>query len=221
MHLRRTWILLVAGLQLAVQGCSRSDSNVTHGPASQPSVHSEQKPAGLSIVAWRSMHVHGAGPLAIEMGGAGEGLAASESRSGGLQQLEVEFSAPVTLKDAEAIFARSVDATVSPTDVTLARPNTLVLKFEGLSEDRCYLVSLAGAIDGLTGTAQCRIRCLEGDVNNDGRVDSADAQAVKEQVGHTLSPMTARFDLDRQGDKITLTDVLRTKARTGHTAECR
>src|SRR5207253_9677791 len=126
-------------------------------------------------------------PLPIVLNPAATGNGSSgptvESRSGGIQRIEVDFDQPVSLTNASAITVtgrRTVSGVLqspvgyTPTSVSMADADTLALTFDAgaLPDETCYTINLAGALgsaDGqtLAGDTDVMIRSLWGDATGD------------------------------------------------------
>lgn len=189
-----------------------------------------------SITHWRTVRMHAAlGPVPIELDPAATGNDLTgptvESRTGGIQRIEIAFDGPVTLVQPAAVSvsgqttnqgALEPPLAYVPTSVTLAAPDTIALEFTAgaLPDQTCYTVSVGpGAIaEDLAGDSDCLIRALVGDATRSGRITLSDAIAAVARIGE---PATSNpgFDIDLTAD-ITPADALAAKSQLGRQALC-
>jgi len=169
-----------------------------------------------AITSWESVKQHGGSPLSIVLPASGTPL--SESRSGGLTQLQVTFDTTVDPNCyTEANIALSGPG-LSVAGSTLAG-NVLTIDLAGSVDQSCYTIDLSAAIDGLTGDADCTVAVLLGDTNNDKSANLTDMAQVKSKNGQTAAAAGARFDLNLDGS-VNLTDMAQAKSRNGNSVTC-
>ncbi len=141
-------------------------------------------PPTRTILAWRSVRMHGpAGSLAIELDpsatGDGSNGPTVETRSGGIQSIEVQFDGPITLDlpSGVSVIGRttvngSLEGPVSYASTVGVAGDTLTLEFApGLLPDAaCYTISIGpGTLaETVAGDADCLVRCLEHDTTGGG-----------------------------------------------------
>lgn len=190
---------------------------------------------GLLITAWRSVKGHGSphdplflsivlDPQATPQDHFHDGPT-PEPRLFGPPLIEVDFSRPVTLIDADAVVVTDGTHDYTPTSVTLADADTLALNFneDQLPDQTCFHIEVAGVVEDveaqpLLGDTDCWFRGLIGDVNGDGRVNLIDYAEVKQRGGGgAADPGMARFDTNTDG-WVNLIDAAVTKQRNGHAA---
>jgi hypothetical protein len=173
-----------------------------------------------TIAQWRSVRTHsGEVDLAIVLDptAVGSGLSGPtvESRAGGVQRIELDFSTPVTLTaNPESGIAVS-DGTTSypPASVSQVDGDTIAISFNAgaLPDQKCYTITVgAGTVmQPLSGDLDCRVRALVGDTTGDGKVNLTDV--ILARVG-SLSSLTAasapRLDVNLSGGAIDLGDML-------------
>lgn len=176
----------------------------------------------ISIVGWRSVRSHGIdGALSISVNSAASASDATiETRTGGIQRVEVDLSGPATLSDPSAVVLTgqtSTGGSLVYTPSTIEVSGTiLTLTFESglLPDRRCFNIQLqSGATEpALVGDLDTNIRALEADVTGNGTVNLGDAIALRAFVGHTANAQPA-LDVDLSGGSISLEDVLVAKTR--------
>lgn len=183
-----------------------------------------------SVVSWRSLRSHtNTGDLGLVLNPAASGNGASgptvETRSGGIQKIEVAFDAPITLLNPLSVLVagRTTAANVMgpeipyvPTSVTVSGTDKLVLAFAPnlLPQDTCYrIVLLPGLLaQTIVGDADCNVRCNFGDVNMNGEVNIGDTILVRTQLNSpaTTSP---HLDVNISGGLINIGDAITVKTR--------
>lgn len=189
-----------------------------------------------SILHWRSVRTHaglGALPIELDKATSGNGISGptAESRTGGIQRIEIVFDGSVALTDGAAILVvgQTTSAGVpgpltsySPDSVSLAAPDTIALVFNSgtLPDQTCYTLTVGATTIGenLGGDADCMVRSLAGDVTSSGGITLSDAIAVSVRLGQSV-PANPEFDLDCDGS-IALPDALIAKSVLGHQAMC-
>ena len=185
------------------------------------------EPPSRTVTAWRSMRTHGtAGELAIQLDPAAVGSAAvSEPRQGGIQKIEIDFFAVVSVTgtiEAEDLMNGSI---ISASGQTLVNhgdgTSTLVVEFAGgLPDEGCYWINVAGNIPELIGDTDCLVRGLVGDANGDGSTNLIDMAVVKTRNGSDPSdPGMVRYDVNLDG-QINLIDMAAVKALNGNSVTC-
>jgi hypothetical protein len=156
--------------------------------------------------------------LAVELN-SGEDKPTSETRMGGIERIEVDFDWPIeVVGNVEAVDIAtgiSFPATSQAFDGTM-----LVLEFaDGLPDEACYLIDLAGIITGLGGDTDCVVRSLVGDTNGDGSANLIDMAQLKSMNGQPVLPDNIRFDVNLDG-AINLIDMALVKSLNGNSAGC-
>ena len=186
-----------------------------------------------SITVWRSVRTHTSGlgtevDLAIELDpartGNGAGNPTAETRLGGIQRIEVDFDAFVsvvgTVEAEDMTNGGSIMASSQTAFNHEGGTSTLVIEFDpGLPDQTCYKIDLAGVIAGLTGDTDCLVRGLIGDVNGDSSTNNTDKSWVASLNGHPVLPDNIRFDLNLDGS-VNNTDKSLVASRNGRGASC-
>ena len=89
-----------------------------------------------------------------------------------------------------------------------------------LDDQECFIVDLLGVDFDPASDTSFEIRPLQGDVNRDGIVSTADASIVKAHFGETPDDSTAHFDVNSTG-VISAADFWEVKPFFGNVApEC-
>lgn len=193
-----------------------------------------------TVTAWRSVRTHtGNLALAIPLNATASGNGASgptsESRLGGIQRIEVDLSAPVTLANVTAVSVSGrttvanvmgAPVTYAPTTVTLATPTTLAIQFAPglLPDDTCYNITLGAGLftQTITGDLDVNVRSVYGDANSTGDVSLGDAIAIKAKLTQPVANAVS-YDVNISGGTINLGDAITAKSRVGspaHRAWC-
>ena len=168
----------------------------------------------------------------LEPGAAGDPT--SETRSGGIRKIVVEFDQPVQAADGALdptdVVVKDSETPpnyYTPTSVVLEDPFTeLVILFDSgvLPDEKRYTFSLADKFKSratgqlLGGDTDCDVRGLVGDVNQSGSVTGADMDYIRRKVGLPVDEATARFDVNLSGGIITGADMDLTRRKVGNTA---
>ncbi len=180
-------------------------------------------PPERSIMHWRSVRTHGGStdlpielaPLASGNGGTGPTV---ETRSGGIQKIEVEFDGSVNVSNAANI---TVTGAGSPTFTASTSGNLLTLNFTGgMSDQVCYTITIGPGALGETITTgnQCRIRSLEGDGTSNGTVNLGDVLYTKKHIGQAAAAFP-NLDYNLTGGTINSADMLAAKAQVSSPAK--
>ncbi len=187
----------------------------------------------LTAFSWRSVRTHnGPAPLAISLNAAASGNGSSgpgtESRQGGIQRIEVDFSTDATLinPSAVSVIGRTTVGGVmgAPVNysglatVSMVDSDTLALTFApgALPDETCYAIDLTGVVANgvglLAGDPNVNVRSLYADTTSNGTVNLTDVIRVKLVNGQPAGsyPQT---DVNLSGGNITNADMLATKAR--------
>ena len=162
----------------------------------------------LEILGWRSVRTHtapvGSPPgacgnppkelgIALDPAATSDPYVAVETRVGGVRKIEVDFNEPV------ASVTGTIEATgerfmpVAADSATLTNANmTLEIMFNnGLPNEDCWTIDLAGHIPYLTGDTDCRVKALTGDIDRAGagmgNITIGDAITVNQYNGRTAS----------------------------------
>ncbi len=192
-------------------------------------------PAYPYTVAWRSVRNHtNLGPLAIQLDPlATDTPVVSETRRGGIQQIEVDFNEPVQVVGPLQAVDANTNIVFPVTAWSLINGNqTLVMNWiypgtpqpTGLPDRACYRIDLAGSIVSAGGwilgdDTDCLVKGLAGNVNGDNNTDLIDAAFVKSKNGSPVLPLNIRFDLNLDGN-IDLIDMAYCKSLNGGSATC-
>jgi len=173
------------------------------------------------IVAARSCRLHGAaGTLCLDL--ALEGEATIEPRISGIERLEFDLRVPV---DGASVTADHVQVAcvlhgdIEPASVSPAGDSSIRVKVN-LPDADCCRVTLDGVVSLAAGYPVpngCSMAVLEGDVTQDGIVNSIDASAIKPWFGMPADVGSFVADVLLDGLISTL-DVASVKPRFGHTA---
>jgi hypothetical protein len=190
--------------------------------ASKPSLVID--PGGAPMVtAWDSVRAHGAaGSLAINLD-ASSSSGTVECRSGGVQQIQVTFSAPVQVSGPVA--AVNLQTGTAHMAVASVAGSVVTLSFAGgLPDQSCFRIDLAGSVTGLAGQAlvgdtDCAVRVLAGDINGDGMVASGDITQVKSRSGQSAAVGNVRFDVNSDG-QVASGDISQVKSKSGKFVGC-
>jgi probable HAF family extracellular repeat protein len=191
-----------------------------------------------AITQWRSVRTHsGLGELAIGLDptrtGNGSTGPTVESRGTialgmGVQIIEVDFDAPVTLNDPAAVnvtywvtSGRKVGVVLTCTPaVSMLDAQTMRISLSGVPDQSCCRITLGpGAIaEELTGDVDCLVRSLVGDADGSGDVSNADAKLIQKRIGQAVSSYP-NLDLNLDG-VINSADAAYAKSRTGKKVLC-
>jgi hypothetical protein len=173
-------------------------------------------PPGVSISQWRSMRTHtGAGslPIVLSPSATGNGLNGPtvETRSGGVQRVEVDFAATVSGVNPAGVSVSDGTNSYPPTSVTAVDADTIAINFNAgqLPDQKCYTISLAGSTvaQGLLGDTDCRVRSLVGDTTSSGDLNLSDVIFTRTKVGQAATANVAH-DVDLSGGNISAADFL-------------
>lgn len=186
-----------------------------------------------TIVAWRSVRTHtGSGPLGITLNptatGNGTSGPTSETRTGGIQRIEIDFDAPVAIADPSKVetLGRITTAGVMGAEsayvhagVESVDADTIAVIFTGLPNEGCYHLTLQPALllETVTGDVDVRVRGLVGDTNSNGAVNLGDSLATKARINSAVTAFP-NHDTNRTGGIINLGDALAVKAQILPTA---
>ncbi len=196
----------------------------------------------VTITAWRSVRSHsgiGNQPIALNATATGNGLGGPtvETRSGGIQRIEVDFSVPVAIVNTASVTI--VGRTTSypggvlggpvayvPTSVSMADADTMAITFNAgvLPDETCYTITIgAGAISNLIGTDNdCNIRSLLADTTMSGVVNLSDVIFTQGKVGQTAAA-NPQHDVTLSGGNLVMDHALFVKSRVAsppHQALC-
>ncbi|NLE60343.1 MAG: hypothetical protein GX616_18495 [Planctomycetes bacterium] len=178
-------------------------------------------------VAWLSVRLHGtpSTPYAIELDPSATGTAVtSETRNGGIQRIEVDFSDDVLLLDSLAISATDADTppnNYTPTSVSMLDDDTLAIEFASgvLPDQKCYTIDLGSSVAYLVGDIDCKVRGLVGDVSNNGVTNFHDMSLIKPLNGQQATEANACFDVTLDG-VINYSDMAFVMGLNGNSATC-
>ncbi len=187
---------------------------------------------GASVIGWRSVRTHNATArsIALNATATGNGLTGPtvEPRNAGIQRIEVDLSAPVTLNtNLVTTTGRTTNAAgvlgpslVYPTlSVSLVNPTTIAITYPiapavgALPDQTCYNISLGSGMTTppLVGDLDVNIRSLAGDDTGSGIITLSDALVAKARIGQPIAT-NVPFDMNLDGS-ITNADALFAKAR--------
>lgn len=185
-----------------------------------------------SIVAWRSVRDHtGTSGLAIALDAAATGNGPTgptiETRTGGIQKIELDFDGPVTLVNGSGVTCTARVTTngsmgpatpYPPSLVSMLDTDSMAILFDPGSlpaDPACVTITVAPTTIGenLSDNASCNIRTLEGDVSGNGTVALTDVvyAMLKINALETASAKPA-FDIDLSGGDIDMGDLQLIKA---------
>lgn len=174
---------------------------------------------------WRSVRAHeGLGDLYIRLDPLATGNSVvSETRSGGVRRLEIEFSEDITglLTGSVEVEDLTNGGFVVPDSQALVDGGTLlVLQFDdGLPDEACYRVDLSAYVPGISGDPDCGFRVLAGDVIAISKTNFIDVSYLKSKISESVLPDNIRLDLNLDG-LINMTDVAAVKGWAGSQATC-
>ena len=176
-----------------------------------------------AATAWRSVRTHGGGlgDLPIDLDPAAAGVyAVSETRRGGVQRVEIDFDKATSVNGVIEAEDLTYGGGIAASDQYLVNGDrTLVIEFaDGLPDGSCCRIDLAGRIADLAGDTDCRVRCVEGDTNDDGVTNNTDKSQVASLNG-TSAEDGPRFDVNVDGSTNN-TDKSLVASRNGHSAAC-
>ncbi len=176
-------------------------------------------PAGITITGWRSMRTHTglcALPIALNSTATGDGPTGPtvETRSGGIQRIEVEFSGDVSSPNLTYIDVSDGTNTYVPSSVSTT-DNVLTINFPAtptagfLPDEKCYTITLnPGAVaETITGDANCKVRALVGDTTGNGELNLGDALFTKVNYTQAASAKP-QHDINLGGGNIDYNDML-------------
>lgn len=186
------------------------------------------------IVKWTSVRSHsGIGPLPIVLNPIATGNGALgptvETRTGGIQLVEVDFDQVVNLVNPAAVTVTGRTTSYPggvmggpvpyvPTSVVMVSPTRMALTFgSGQLPDRsCYNFWVGGSVQntaaqGLVGDVDCNARSLVGDVNMNGEVNLGDTLFAKSKIGTPVASVP-EVDANLSGGLINLGDALFVKS---------
>ena len=182
------------------------------------------------ITGWRSVKLHdGAGDCAVQLDTAGVGSGAEsptiDSRSDVIERLLIDFDQPVQLVPGALIEATdSTSGAVHPASSLnlIDEATTLEAYFDPatLQDKSCYIVDLAGAVQGLQGQpidgdTDCMVCILVCDVGGDGIVDNSDMIGVRVRRGQAVTADNCRYDINHDGS-IDNSDLIAVRVRRGN-----
>lgn len=186
-------------------------------------IYKSYRGAAPATIGWYSVRTHtNIGEIAIELTSS---PTVSETRRGGVQQLEIDFTLDIAAQGGGAPnasnFAVAVTGVgnVTPSAAAIVGGKTLRLSFANgaLGDRKTCSLSLTGKLQGATsglpveGTLSMSWRNYEGDINNSGGLSLADVAAVKGQNRQPVTPDNAKFDLNNDG-RINLIDAAMARA---------
>jgi hypothetical protein len=184
-----------------------------------------------TITAWRSVRSHGGTDLSIALNptatGNGSSGPTSETRSGGIQKIEVDFSGLATLVNLAGVTVIGYTTSggvmgpqtpYTPAPVSMVDGDTMQILFNpgDLPDESCYVINIDSSTitEGIGGDTDCKVRALMGDVNNSGVVNTTDQSLVKSKVSTTtLASAAPNCDLNVSGGDINTTDQSLLKSR--------
>ena len=182
-----------------------------------------------SITVWRSVRTHTSGlgtevDLAIELDpartGNGAGNPTAETRLGGIQRIEVDFDAFVsvvgTVEAEDMTNGGSIMASSQTAFNHEGGTSTLVIEFDpGLPDETCYKIDLVGVIAELIDDGDCLVGGLVGDVNGTGLIDNSDMIQVRIRRGHAVTVANCMYDVTCDG-VISNSDMITVRVRRGN-----
>jgi hypothetical protein len=192
--------------------------------------------ASVTITQWRSIRTHsnGVGNLAIMLNatasGNGSSGPTSETRNGGIQRIEVDFSQPVTLihPNDVSVIGRTTSGGVmgspvvyTPASVAMLDGDTMAITFAAspsagfLPDESCYAISIPSTTiaETLSGDTDVNVRALVADSNGSGTITAADMLLIKSKVSPPADVTTfPQCDLNLSGG-LTSADMLLAKSR--------
>lgn len=126
-----------------------------------------------------------------------------EPRLGGIRKLRLEMTQPLDPATVHggnvqvgcpAGYSGAVTAALDPSGLV---PTVIVEFSPGLPDEDCCRIGLAGmtSLAGEPVTDACFVAGLEGDVLQDGLVNSLDASAIKPRYGDVVTATNARYDV--------------------------
>jgi hypothetical protein len=175
-----------------------------------------------TVTQWRSVRTHNVdGALSITLNPTAAGNGSSgptvETRSGGIQTIQADFSAPVTLTATPAAGITVSDGTnsYSPTTVVPVDADTIAINFNPgvLPDQACYTLTIgAGTVtQTLSGDLDVKVRALAGDTTGNGVVNLSDA-ILTNIMASSAAAAAPQHDVDLSGGAIALNDALFIKA---------
>ena len=194
-------------------------------------------------VAWRSVRTHtapvGSAPgacgnppkeLAIELDASvtPDPDVTVETRVGGVRKIEVDFNDPVAQVTGtiQATGERFMPVVADSATLTNGGQTLEILFNNGLPNEDCWTIDLAGHIPYLTGDTDCRVKALTGDIDRGGAgmgtITIGDAIAVNQHYnGHNpcTGPDAVQADVDCNGT-ITIGDAITVNQYNGRRASC-
>ena len=130
------------------------------------------------------------------------------------QGATIEFTLDGPVIDVQADVSGAYSGTIT---VTVSGDDLIVtVEFGDVfpEGDDCYTITLSGDVSDTQ-----IIRMLEGDVNRDKSVSTADASSIKARLGDALPGVDCQYDINRDGS-ISTADRSSAKARLGDTLSC-
>ncbi|MGQ9652232.1 MAG: hypothetical protein ACUVXJ_19225, partial [Phycisphaerae bacterium] len=174
-------------------------------------------PVTIQVLAWRSMREHGTGNwLGVVLDPALTADSATiEPRQGSVQVIEADLSdAAGASSDLESVLVVDDEFNfITPNDVYLDNGSTkIVITFiddpmvndDFLLDQKCYLIDLSLAIvdtegDPPIGDADCAIRMLAADADENATVEQGDVSAIAAANGQTAGSSNVRLDVNVDG----------------------
>jgi hypothetical protein len=178
---------------------------------------------GVIATAWESMKTHGgAGAIGLELSAADGSATTVEPRAGGLTQLKVTFSGPLTGFGSACFEAGHIviTGTAGLSVVSeVAVGNVLTINLTGSVNAGCYTIDLSSSLTWPAGADKtCKVAVLLGDVCGTKDVSGADMLTAKNKLS-TSAATNPRCDVDFNGF-ITGADLLIIKDNIGTRLVC-
>ncbi|HUU84537.1 MAG TPA: C25 family cysteine peptidase [Phycisphaerae bacterium] len=140
------------------------------------------------------------------------GAATCEPRIGGVTRLVLETADTVAADSTSASASCAERAYTGVITVTSDGTATVVVDLDPLPDQDCCTIQFTGGIeDSVT------VISLEGDVNGDGNVSTADGSSVKQRLGIVVGASDFRYDPDLDGS-VSTADGSFVKQRLGRAA---
>ncbi|MFQ5460668.1 MAG: dockerin type I domain-containing protein [Anaerolineae bacterium] len=187
-----------------------TDSSVTYPGWNIDDVEIWAIPAGPSsttIVSAASCLDHGGTPYCLDLPLGGG--AAVEPRLGGVVSLSLVTVDPVQAGGTTASATCLNNVYAGVITVTSAGTTNVSVALDALPDGDCCTIDFAGGI-----VDSVNVRTMEGDVNGDGSVTTADVTAAKQRLGSSTDGANYTHDVNTDGG-ITTADVTAIKQRLG------
>lgn len=156
---------------------------------------------------------HGlAGDLLSDVTGNG----AIEARRGGVRCLEVIFDQPI--EGIDGLDRNDVSLSSGYVNHLSIEGYGLTVEMDGVADGSVLNVSFPGIarLGGLPVSGTLRIGILEGDADNNGRVDLGDLVCVRDQLGRSVTTENQQQDINSTG-RIDVLDLVLIRNCLGHT----